>query len=79
MSGVLGGGTLYLPYVAYYFFVHGVDPTYFTPILGTPWLPAIAVVMLLADMYREKRATFTSLCFLEHPQRRGQLRSQDVR
>lgn len=62
VSGALGGGTLYLPYVAYYFFVHGVDPTSFTPILGILWLPAIAAVMLLY-MYREKRATFSSLVF----------------
>jgi hypothetical protein len=62
VSGALGGGSLYLPYVAYYFLVHGVDPTYFTPILGIVWLPAIAVVMI-AYMYREKKSTFTSLLF----------------
>jgi len=62
VSGALGGGSLYLPYVAYYFLVHGVDPTYFAPILGILWLPAVAAVMLLY-MYREKRATFASLVF----------------
>jgi hypothetical protein len=62
VSGVLGGGSLYLPYVAYYFLLHGVDPTYFAPILGILWLPAIAAVMLVY-MYRGKRDTFTALLF----------------
>jgi hypothetical protein len=62
VSGAIGGGTLYLPYVAYYFLVRAADPTYYIPILGILWLPAVAAVMLLC-MYRGKGISFASLLF----------------